>query len=87
MEGCCGDVEPQLRGFNDMCRRFGGKRLVLTRGVERKWKEGTMTMTTHKEDVSNNCQSSGPMGMSEGGMAPSVRATWLGEVGSRTCIM
>ena len=68
------DREERRGVFNDMCKevwRDGEmlKRLVLTRGVEKKSKGKTMTMTTLTEDVSNSCQSPGPFGMSEGTMA------------------
>ena len=74
---CAGSVE----------RRRGLKRLVLTRGVEKKSMEGTMTKTTLTEDVSNSCHSSVPRGMSEGAMAFCAEATWLREVPPRTCLI
>ena len=37
----------------------------------------TMTMTTLTEDVSDSSQSSGTLGMSEGGMVSYAQATWF----------
>ena len=47
----------------------------------------TTIMTTLTEDVSDSCQSSGPMGVSDGTMVPCAKATWFREVGPRTCLL
>ena len=49
---------------------------------------GDVDVTVNDSDKDNvNTHRSGPVGMSEGAMVPCAKATWIREVGPRTCLM